>query len=322
MNSKSDDLFREQAQLNADFRQAAAEMSSLAMPASTSGDQVKHTHADCSGKLRTLSRHLDEQLPREPTLVLKCSLGGAATSLFHIHPTEHLLYKHEYERFKLTVTVADLLLLALNLILLNQVWLDKLHHFWVLYCYATIILREHILSVNGSKIKAWWFWHHYLSVALTGVMLIWPANESYMAFRLQFMTFTFYLGVVQILQFEYQKSRLYTLRALSKARPMDLTTETAIPAQKSLVASLVVLLPSLLFGYMFQLYNAWTLIQLSGVLNSKNLLETFMDHSHELASAALLFALATGNILVTVQSYLDKLGTFVNERFQTKSKQQ
>ena len=83
-----------------------------------------------------------------------------------------------------------------------------------------VTLREHILWVNGSLIRRWWIWHHYLSIALTAVLLIWPVTPapwatndsnndnadhdhyndyrtgSYWLFRRQFWAFSIYLGTM------------------------------------------------------------------------------------------------------------------------------
>jgi hypothetical protein len=57
------------------------------------------------------------------------------------------------------------------------------------------------------------------------------------------------LGIVQVLQFGYQRSRLYTLRAMAKAHPMDVTTETSVPARRSVFTHLLALIPFLFVGH-------------------------------------------------------------------------
>ena len=41
---------------------------------------------------------------------------------------------------------------------------------WLVYVYLAMAARESLLLMNGSNIRPWWIWHHYLS-ALT--CLIW-----------------------------------------------------------------------------------------------------------------------------------------------------
>ena len=44
------------------------------------------------------------------------------------------------------------------------------------------------------RIKGWWVIHHYLSVVLCGILLIWPSGVSYDMFRNRFMAFSLYLS--------------------------------------------------------------------------------------------------------------------------------
>ena len=50
----------------------------------------------------------------------------------------------------------------------------KAHQLWLLYYYTTLSLRENILLANGSDIMHWWIYHHYLSMLLALIMLLWP----------------------------------------------------------------------------------------------------------------------------------------------------
>jgi TMPIT-like protein len=38
-------------------------------------------------------------------------------------------------------------------------------------------LRENILKANGSNIRTWWVVHHYLSIAVSLVLLLWPPHS-------------------------------------------------------------------------------------------------------------------------------------------------
>jgi hypothetical protein len=116
--------------------------------------------------------------------------------LFRIHPSERLAYKHQYEHFKLDMTIVTLVIILLNLFVVDALWLDKVHQFVMMYFYATTTVREHVLWVNGSRIRTWWFLHHYLSIAITGVLLVWPVDRIYLQFRHQFLYFSLYIGTV------------------------------------------------------------------------------------------------------------------------------
>lgn len=68
------------------------------------------------------------------------------------------------------------------------------------------------------------------------------------------------LGLVQYLQFRYQRGVLYRLKALGERHNMDITIEGF---HSWMWRGLSFLLPFLFIGYVFQFYNAYTLYQLS-----------------------------------------------------------
>jgi len=72
--------------------------------------------------------------------------------------------------------------------------------------------------------------------------------------------FLFTPGSIQFLQFWYQRGCLYRLRALGERHNMDITIEGF---HSWMWRGLSFLLPFLYVGYMFQLYNAYVLYQLS-----------------------------------------------------------
>lgn len=67
-------------------------------------------------------------------------------------------------------------------------------------------------------------------------------------------------GLVQYLQFRYQRGVLYRLKALGERDNMDITIEGF---HSWMWRGLSFLLPFLFFGYLFQFYNAYALYQLS-----------------------------------------------------------
>lgn len=67
-------------------------------------------------------------------------------------------------------------------------------------------------------------------------------------------------GIVQYLQFGYQKGLLYRLKALGERHNMDITIEGF---HSWMWRGLSFLLPFLFIGYAFQAYNAWTLFKLA-----------------------------------------------------------
>lgn len=50
---------------------------------------------------------------------------------------------------------------------------DAAFNFLLVWYYCTLTIRESILINNGSRIKGWWVFHHYVSTFLSGVMLTW-----------------------------------------------------------------------------------------------------------------------------------------------------
>lgn len=75
-----------------------------------------------------------------------------------------------------------------------------------------------------------------------------------------FLFLTIFVGLVQYLQFRYQRGVLYRLKALGKRHNMDITIEGF---HSWMWRGLSFLLPFLFIGYLFQLYNAYTLFLLS-----------------------------------------------------------
>lgn len=158
--------------------------------------------------------------------------------------------------------------------------------------YWTMIGREVVLKMNGSNIRGWWFAHHFLSMFLSGLMIIWDKkSEGYPLVRLPLFCFYFYLGAVQVLQYRYQMSRLYALRSLSRVDPMETTNELS---QNLIHHNLLFLLPFLLIAYAAEFYLARLIwVNRSGL--------------DSLAIAAVYFVLAVGNTLTTCYTYYKKM---------------
>uniref|UniRef100_A0A1A8NFS2 Transmembrane protein 120A n=2 Tax=Nothobranchius rachovii TaxID=451742 RepID=A0A1A8NFS2_9TELE len=155
----------------------------------------------------------------------------------------------------------NLVLGNINVTLLNKQAkvLDALFNFLLVWYYCTLTIRESILISNGSRIKGWWVFHHYVSTFLSGVMLTWPDGALYQMFRNQFLSYNLYQSFVQFLQYYYQSGCLYRLRALGERHNMDLTVEGF---QSWMWRGLSFLLPFLFFGHFWQLYNSITLFKM------------------------------------------------------------
>ena len=106
--------------------------------------------------------------------------------------------------------------------------LFQLHQLWLLYYYFTLSLRENILYANGSSMKSWWLYHHYLSIALTLPLLLWPDDFISHRYR-RLMLFGVIQGAVMLCQYLYQSKRSYVRKTLGKAKSIDVdATETIV----------------------------------------------------------------------------------------------
>eukprot|EP01136_Pigoraptor_vietnamica_P020799 Opistho-1_new@70190 len=190
-----------------------------------------------------LLRKIELLFPQKNSMLLHMALGDVNVTLPKMG--DRFRYKTEYEGFKMRMTVITIALSALNLLVLHYRLMDAVFNVLLVWYYCTITLREHILLANGSRIRGWWLTHHYLSITLSAVFLIWPDSPSYRAFRDQFLVFSIYLGCVQLLQYRYQIGRLYALRALGKTDSMEVISDTGGGSN----SGLSLLLPFLAFGY-------------------------------------------------------------------------
>ncbi|XP_053864481.1 ion channel TACAN [Malaclemys terrapin pileata] len=201
---------------------------------------------------------MEAYLPKKNGLYLSLVLGNVNVTL--LSKQAKFAYKDEYEKFKLYLTIILLIISFSCRFLLNSRVTDAVFNFLLVWYYCTLTIRECILITNGSRIKGWWVFHHYVSTFLSGVMLTWPDGLMYQMFRNQFLSFSMYQSFVQFLQYYYQSGCLYRLRALGERHNMDLTVEGF---QSWMWRGLTFLLPFLFFGQFWQLYNAVTLFQLA-----------------------------------------------------------
>ncbi|XP_030009779.1 transmembrane protein 120A-A isoform X3 [Sphaeramia orbicularis] len=109
-------------------------------------------------------------LPKKNGLYLSLVLGNVNVTL--LNKQAKFAYKDEYEKFKLVLTVI-LFLFSFMCRLISYRALDALFNFLLVWYYCTLTIRESILISNGSRIKGWWVFHHYVSTFLSGVMLTW-----------------------------------------------------------------------------------------------------------------------------------------------------
>merc|ERR1719266_3283991 len=200
---------------------------------------------------------MEQHLPKESGKYLKLILGNVNVSI--LDQKTRYDYKDQYEQFKLILNIIGFILACSNVYVANRV-MDLIFIFLILWYYCTLTIRESILRVNGSRIRGWWRAHHFISTVTGGVLLVWPDGECYQSFRHQFMLFNMYLGFLQYLQFTHQRGCLYRLRSLGERNDMDITIDGF---HSWMWKGLSFLLPFLFTGYIWQLYNAYTLFYLS-----------------------------------------------------------
>lgn len=235
----------------------------------------------------TYMRQISDTFPRRNGIYLKIILGSVCVSI--LNKEEKWKYKEEYEKFKYVVTTISMCLSFLLLFLKPYRVLDAVLNFLLVWYYCTLTIRESILVINGSKINGWWQAHHFITTVCVAIFLIWPDSELYQAFRQNFNLFCFYTMFVQLLQYYYQKGCLYRLRALGEKEDMDTTVEGF---QIWMTRGLSFLLPFLIFGYFWELYNSYLLFNL---MQSTD----FQDEWQVPALSLIFFILFAGNMLTT-----------------------
>ncbi|XP_061558778.1 ion channel TACAN-like isoform X3 [Phycodurus eques] len=129
-------------------------------------------------------------LPKKNGLYLTLVLGNVNVTL--LNKQSKFAYKDEYEKFKLVLTVILFLFSFTCRFLFSYRALDAVFNFLLVWYYCTLTIRESILINNGSRIRGWWVFHHYVSTFLSGVMLTWPEGTLYQMFRNQFLSYCLY----------------------------------------------------------------------------------------------------------------------------------
>lgn len=116
-----------------------------------------------------------------------------------------------------------------------------------------------------------------------------------------------FAGMVQYLQFRYQKGVLYRLKALGERHNMDITIEGF---HSWMWRGLSFLLPFLFVGYFFQAYNAYSLYHIS----------QHKDATWQVSVLCVLFAmLFVGNTVTTLLVVPQKMREQVKERYRLMS---
>lgn len=239
---------------------------------------------------------MESFLPKKNGLYLSLVLGNVNVTL--LNKQAKFAYKDEYEKFKLYLTVILMLFSVICYSFVSYRFLDAILNFLLVFYYCTLTIRESILITNGSRIKGWWVFHHYISAFLSGVMLTWPDGNLYKMFRNQFLAYSVYQSFVHCLQCYYQSGCLYRLRALGERHNMDLTVEGF---QSWMWKGLTFLLPFLFFGHFWQLFNGLSLFRMAQLPDCKEW--------QVMMCGACFLILFLGNFFTTVAVVRQKLKT-------------
>jgi TMPIT-like protein len=118
------------------------------------------------------------------------SSGGFFVELFlgslnvrFVRKSERLAFKADYERLKQRLAPLFVVVCIFCLYFEENRWLHMLLQLALTTYYVALAIRENILLVNGSNIKAWWIVHHYLTMISGVLLLTWPNNAAYARFR-------------------------------------------------------------------------------------------------------------------------------------------
>ncbi|PUZ64636.1 hypothetical protein GQ55_3G158100 [Panicum hallii var. hallii] len=75
---------------------------------------------------------------------------------------------------------------------------------WLLFLYTSFALRENVLIVNGSDIRPWWIYHHYLAMVMALVSLTWEIKGQPDCYSKQGWNFSYGGQSCKVLQCIYR----------------------------------------------------------------------------------------------------------------------
>ncbi|EES04336.1 hypothetical protein BDA96_04G005500 [Sorghum bicolor] len=227
---------------------------------------------------------------------------------------DKLKIKDEYNNYRDRTAYKFLLFPSILLLLRWWIWdgclpalAVQIYQAWLLYLYTSFALRENVLIANGSDIRPWWIYHHYLAMLMALISLTWeikgqPDCSSKQRGVQLFLRWAIMQGIAMHLQNRYQRQRLRTRIALGKAKRMDVVAgETA-----GVEGQLLLLYPVL---FILQGFEAYV-----GVLLLQTALHGLASQWQVVVCGILLVVMAVGNFVNTMETLLLKL------RFKAKMK--
>ena len=334
--TQGDDPLATLSQLEQDLAEAEARVAKFYQYVDSSFREqqaVKKASLKLSKEVSTVGKGLTKEQATEQAIRLK-SLKQRAASLKSVIPETRSFFcrlmlgrvnlkvwttaerdrlRDEYHKFKFRTNIIFILLPLLVLFshyYLRFVWADThwmniLHQLWLLYFYASLALRENILLVNGSNVRPWWIYHHYIAAFGSVMLITWPDTPTYARIAPYWQTFLLYQGFVQVLQLWYQKRRDYANRALGRTQRMDVSySETLTEFPKELV----LLVPFVLLAHLWEVcLGAYLLNILFKEMNPFNTHWTeYREEVQCFVCGFVAIFLGLGNIYTTVRTLWSK----------------
>ncbi|PWZ22300.1 Transmembrane protein 120B [Zea mays] len=248
---------------------------------------------------------------------------------------DKLKIKDEYNNYRDRTAYKFLLFPSILLLLRWWIWdgclpalAVQIYQAWLLYLYTSFALRENVLIANGSDIRPWWIYHHYLAMLMALISLTWeikgqPDCSSKQRGVQLFLRWAIMQGIAMHLQNRYQRQRLRTRIALgkvnltslpiNKAKRMDVVAgETA-----GVEGQLLLLYPVLFILQGFEAYVGVLLLQtaLHGLASEwQARMIQQLSLLTVLVCGILLVVMAVGNFVHTMETLVLKL------RFKAKMK--
>jgi hypothetical protein len=264
---------KQQSDALTNFKKQKKQLKRLKIASSKNIFSNRTTSSTDIATLQSYADTIQNSLPKKNNFYLSLIVGSELNVILPGKQAK-ILYKLSYENFKLKINSIQLVLTAILLLtylsdkqvlqtIPFQLFL-RIDNFLFLWYYCTVTVRESILIANGSKIKGWYITHHYLTILLSGLSVT-VAQEIITDFGPSFLIYTSISNFISLLQFNYQRSALYNLKAMGEkseetgksiSDELDLTTETGISKKVAGYVSLKVILPFLGCLYAFQLFNA------------------------------------------------------------------
>jgi len=284
-----------------------ADLSKQLNSAATQNDGASQV-ADLKAEIKRLQESLHQvsfMEPRTGSLFVRLFLGRVNVKA--ALQRDRMRLRDEYDKFKRRTNVLFLLIpLALMATSHEEVsswlrythWVPMVAQVWLLYYYVSLALRENILRVNGSKIMAWWIFHHYVSAVMSIVLLTWPDTPLFQSMLRPFSYYFLYQGIVQLVQSWYQQSRHYALVSTGRTSRIDPSHSEGLRESQTGFWVLVVML---LLAYSAQAYMGVSLLQL--LRSQLDLAQPWYLYKEEVQTLSLgccFILLAVGNLFALV----------------------